>query len=114
MERAFQSIAIPERPSKPRKSGLTMTLEGMESGVLGLDLGKDFMETCGEYVDLIKSGWLISAIQPRSSVEKKNELFQKYQVDVFPGGILLERALTQGVDRRGLRECGDHTPGPLV
>ena len=78
MERAFQSIVIPDRPSKPRKTGLTMTFEGMESGVLGLDTTKDFLETCADYVDLIKSGWLISALHPKSFVKKKNELFQKY------------------------------------
>jgi phosphosulfolactate synthase len=105
MERAFESIVIPERASKPRSFGLTMTFEGMESGVLGLDSAKDFLETCGEYVDLIKSGWLISAIQPRSLVKKKNQLFQTYQVDVFPGGILLERALIQGVGRKCLKEA---------
>jgi len=105
MERAFQSIAIPERVSKPRDVGLTMTFEGMESGVLGLDSAKDFLKTCGEYVDLIKSGWLISAVQPRSLVKKKNQLFQTYQVDVFPGGILLERALIQGAGRKCLKEA---------
>jgi len=105
MERAFQSIPIPERPPKPRKIGLTMTFEGMESGVFGLDTAKDFLETCGEYVDIIKSGWLISALHPKSFVKKKNELFQEYQVDVFPGGLLLEKALVQGVGGMCLREA---------
>ena len=107
MERAFQSIVIPDRPSKPRKIGLTMTFEGMESGVLGLDTTKDFLETCADYVDLIKSGWLISVLHPKSFVKKKNELLQEYQVDVFPGGLLLERALVQGVGRKCLREAKD-------
>lgn len=107
MERSFKSIVIPERSSKPRKIGLTMTFEGMESGVLGLDTARDFLETCGEYVDLIKSGWLISALQPPSFVKQKNELFQEYQVDVFPGGLLLERALVQGVGRKCIREAKD-------
>jgi phosphosulfolactate synthase len=82
-----------------------MTFEGMESGVLGLNTTKDFLETCGEYVDLMKSGWLISALHPKSFVKKKNELFQEYQVDVFPGGLLLERALVQGAGKMCLKEA---------
>ena len=71
MDRAFQCIAIPDRPSKPREIGLTMTFEGMESGVFGLDTTKDFLETCGEYVDIMKSGWLISTLHPKSFVKKR-------------------------------------------
>jgi phosphosulfolactate synthase len=82
-----------------------MTFEGMESGVLGLDTTKDFLETCGEYVDLMKSGWLISTLHSKSFVKKKNELLREYQVDVFPGGLLLEMALLQGAGKRCLREA---------
>ena len=104
MKRAYQCIAIHERPSKPRKVGYTMTFEGMESGVLGIDRTKDFLETCGEYVDLMKLGWLIPVLQRRSLIKEKNRLYQEYQVDVSPGGLLLEIALLQGAGKKFLIE----------
>jgi phosphosulfolactate synthase len=90
--RAFSSIWIPERSQKPRDSGLTMIIDyGM-----GLVRQEDLLKTIGPYIDLAKIRVGSAALYGESCLKSKVVLYQRYGVDVFPGGQFLEYAITQG------------------
>jgi phosphosulfolactate synthase len=75
---------IPERPSKPRNSGLTMV---MDKG-LSLRQAEDFMEVGSIYTDFVKLGFGTSLITP--GVEKKIEIYRKAGAVPYFGGTLFE------------------------
>lgn len=91
-QRAFASIAIQERPGKPRTSGLTMVIDyGM-----GLIRQEDLLKTIGPYIDLAKIRVGSAALYEDSSLRSKIALYNQYSVSVFPGGQFLEYAISQG------------------
>ncbi|HLN19678.1 MAG TPA: phosphosulfolactate synthase [Bacteroidales bacterium] len=75
---------IPERPVKPRNSGLTMV---MDKG-LSLREAEDFMSVGSEYTDFVKLGFGTSVITPR--VKEKIAFYKKSGVVPYLGGTLLE------------------------
>jgi phosphosulfolactate synthase len=75
---------MPERPSKPRDSGITMV---MDKG-LSIREAEDFMSVGSEYTDYVKLGFGTSLITP--GFEKKIKLYKKAQVTPYFGGTLFE------------------------
>jgi phosphosulfolactate synthase len=75
---------IPERPAKPRKSGLTMV---MDKG-LSVREAEDFMSVGSEYTDFVKLGFGTSIITP--GFEKKISLYKKSGTIPYFGGTLFE------------------------
>ncbi|HEX2969224.1 MAG TPA: phosphosulfolactate synthase [Bacteroidales bacterium] len=75
---------IPDRPEKPRESGLTMV---MDKG-LSLRQAEDLMSVGSEYIDFVKLGFGTSVITP--GVEKKIEVYRKAGVIPYFGGTLFE------------------------
>ncbi|HLP73883.1 MAG TPA: phosphosulfolactate synthase [Bacteroidales bacterium] len=75
---------IPERPAKPRNSGLTMV---MDKGLSSRE-AEDFMSVGGEYTDYVKLGFGTSLITP--GVEKKIEIYKKAGTIPYFGGTLFE------------------------
>jgi phosphosulfolactate synthase len=75
---------IPERPSKPRNSGITMV---MDKG-LSIREAEDFISIGSEYTDYVKLGFGTSLITP--GFEKKIKLYKKAQVTPYFGGTLFE------------------------
>jgi phosphosulfolactate synthase len=75
---------IPERPVKPRKSGLTMV---MDKG-LSVREAEDFMSVGSEYTDFVKLGFGTSLITP--GFEKKIALYKREGVIPYFGGTLFE------------------------
>lgn len=75
---------IPVRPSKPRDTGFTMV---MDKG-LSLREVEDFIETSGEYVDIIKLGWATSYVYPQ--LQEKLNLYREAGIPVYFGGTLFE------------------------
>ena len=49
---------LPVRTEKPRNTGFTMA---MDKG-LGLRETEDFVESCSDYVDIVKLGWATSFV----------------------------------------------------
>ncbi len=90
-ERAFGSIPIPIRSSKPRSKGLTMIFD------FGTPLiyQEDILQASGDYIDMAKVVTGLSAIMPKEYLKRKIKLYRKYEVDIWPGGMFLEIALTQ-------------------
>jgi len=75
---------MPERPSRPRDSGITMV---MDKG-LSIREAEDFMSVGSEYTDYVKLGFGTSLITP--GFEKKIKLYKKAQVTPYFGGTLFE------------------------
>ncbi len=75
---------LPERPAKPRTSGLTMV---MDKG-LSLREAEDFMSVGKDYTDFVKLGFGTGIITP--GVEKKIELYKDNGMLTYFGGTLFE------------------------
>jgi phosphosulfolactate synthase len=75
---------LPERPAKPRNSGLTMV---MDKG-LSIREAEDFMSVGSEYTDYVKLGFGTSIITP--GFDKKIALYKKAGVRPYFGGTLFE------------------------
>ncbi|HNY15143.1 MAG TPA: phosphosulfolactate synthase [Bacteroidales bacterium] len=75
---------LPERPQKPRESGLTMV---MDKG-LSIREAEDFMSVGSKYTDFVKLGFGTSLITP--GLGKKVSLYKKAGVIPYFGGTLFE------------------------
>lgn len=75
---------LPERASKPRNTGLTMV---MDKG-LSIREVEDLIDTCGDYVDIVKFGWATSYVTSR--LEDKIKLFKDAGIPCYFGGTLFE------------------------
>ncbi len=93
----FELSDIPERPIKPRNSGLTMM---MDKG-LSIRQAEDFLSVAAGYCDLIKLGFGTSYITP--GVKEKVALYQKAGMKVYLGGTLFEAFLIRGMFDEYLR-----------
>jgi phosphosulfolactate synthase len=75
---------MPDRPLKPRDSGITMV---MDKG-LSIREAEDFMSVGNEYTDYVKLGFGTSLITP--GFEKKIALYKQAGVIPYFGGTLFE------------------------
>jgi phosphosulfolactate synthase len=75
---------LPERPAKPRKSGLTMV---MDKG-LSIREAEDFMSVGSEYTDFVKLGFGTSLITP--GFEQKIKIYKNAGCIPYFGGTLFE------------------------
>ena len=76
--------SIPDRPSKPRETGFTMV---MDKG-LSIRQAEDMIQSCGQYVDIIKLGWGTSFVT--SNLKEKIDCYQSAGIPVYFGGTLFE------------------------
>lgn len=84
---------IPERPSKPRESGLTMV---MDKG-LSVREAEDFMSVGKEYTDLVKLGFGTSLITPE--LDEKIRIYKNAGVVTYFGGTLFEAFIIRNMFR---------------
>jgi len=82
----FSNIPIKVREEKPRESGLTVIIDEK----LGLKAQEDFLNLAGNYVDLAKIATGVSSLIDAEILRGKISLYEKYEVDCFPGGQFLE------------------------
>jgi phosphosulfolactate synthase len=82
---------IPERPLKPRDSGITMV---MDKG-LSIREAEDFMSVGSEYTDFVKLGFGTSLITP--GFEKKIALYKKAGAVPYFGGTLFEAFIVRNM-----------------
>jgi len=75
---------LPERPEKPRNSGINMV---MDKGI-GMNQAHDVINTCGFLIDFMKLGFGTSYVNP--NVIDKIKLYKKHGIKVYPGGTLFE------------------------
>jgi phosphosulfolactate synthase len=84
---------LPERPLKPRNSGITMV---MDKG-LSIREAEDFMSVGSEYTDYVKLGFGTSLITP--GFEKKIAIYKKAGVIPYFGGTLFEAFIIRNMFR---------------
>jgi phosphosulfolactate synthase len=84
---------LPERPSKPRDSGITMV---MDKG-LSIREAEDFMSVGSEYTDFVKLGFGTSLITP--GFGKKIQIYKKAGVVPYFGGTLFEAFIIRNMFR---------------
>jgi phosphosulfolactate synthase len=82
---------IPERPVKPRNSGITMV---MDKG-LSIREAEDFMSVGSEYTDFVKLGFGTSIITP--GFEKKIKIYKKAGTIPYFGGTLFEAYIVRNM-----------------
>ena len=75
---------MPQRTSKPRNNGFTMV---MDKG-LSLRQAADLIEAGGEYVDVVKLGFVTSVVS--NNVKEKIKLYKDAGIRCYLGGTLLE------------------------
>jgi phosphosulfolactate synthase len=84
---------LPERPIKPRDSGITMV---MDKG-LSIREAEDFMSVGSGYTDYVKLGFGTSLITP--GFEKKIAIYKKAGVIPYFGGTLFEAFIIRNMFR---------------
>jgi phosphosulfolactate synthase len=84
---------MPERPAKPRNSGITMV---MDKG-LSIREAEDFMSVGSVYTDFVKLGFGTSLITP--GFEKKIVIYKKSGVKPYFGGTLFEAFIVRNMFR---------------
>jgi phosphosulfolactate synthase len=82
---------MPERPAKPRNSGITMV---MDKG-LSIREAEDFMSVGNEYTDFVKLGFGTSLITP--GFEKKIAIYKKSGAIPYFGGTLFEAFIVRNM-----------------
>jgi phosphosulfolactate synthase len=83
---------LPERPAKPRDTGLTMM---MDKGLSIAD-AESFCETCAGYTDLVKLGFG-TAVVTGAILEKKISIYRQANIRVYLGGTLFEAFAIRGL-----------------
>ncbi len=91
------------RASKPRQTGITMVID---KG-LGIRRLEDLIETCGEFVDVIKLTFGTSAFYDEALLKRKNKIITSSNIDVMPGGTFLEVAIWQNSIEKYLDRAKD-------
>ena len=87
----MSSPYLPDRPVKPRDSGLTMV---MDKG-LSVREAEDFVSVCSEYVDYVKLGFGTSVVTP--DFDKKIKVYKEAGLRPYFGGTLFEIFLVRGM-----------------
>lgn len=84
------TLALPDRATKPRRTGLTMVVDG------GVPLGtlRDIVASAGEYLDFVKFGWGTALVS--GELGAKIELLRANDIDFYFGGTLFEKHIYQG------------------
>jgi phosphosulfolactate synthase len=83
----FNLTQIPERTTKPRKSGITMV---MDKG-LSIEEVKNFMSVCNPHVDVVKLGFGTAFVTP--NLKEKLAVYKSYNMPIYFGGTLFEAFL---------------------
>ena len=81
---AFDLIGLPDRPSKPRETGLTHILD---KGLSPQET-ENVLEVAADVVDLAKLGWGTAVITPE--LERKLDIYREADVPFVFGGTLFE------------------------
>ena len=80
----FNLKSIPERASIPREEGITMV---MDKG-MSVRQAEDMVETCGDYIDIVKLGWATSFVT--NNLQAKIEFYKSAGIPIYLGGTLFE------------------------
>jgi phosphosulfolactate synthase len=84
------TLQLPRRADKPRRSGLTMVIDG------GLPAGlfADLMSSAAEYIDVVKFGWGTAVVT--GGLRDKIGVLDSCGIGFYFGGTLFEKYVLQG------------------
>jgi phosphosulfolactate synthase len=96
------TLALPVRTAKPRRTGLTMVIDG------GIPLAAftDVIESAADYIDFVKFGWGTAVVTGR--LAEKIAVLHAHDVGFYFGGTLFEKYVLQGGFDDYRRFCLDH------
>lgn len=83
------TLTLPDRSVKPRRSGLTMVVDG------GVPFGalRDIVSSAGPYLDFVKFGWGTALVS--RELGDKIELLRNNDIEFYFGGTLFEKHVMQ-------------------
>jgi phosphosulfolactate synthase len=96
-------IPVPDRNSKPRRSGFTMVLD---KG-LGPAATQDLVAVGSAHIDFIKLSFGTSALYSEDLLRRKIEIINAAGIDSYPGGTLLEITVWQDTYAAFLARASD-------
>ncbi len=82
---------LPERPEKPRKSGITMM---MDKG-LSLNEALNFCESSGDFTDLVKFGFGTAVFSKQ--IKEKSAVYRNSNIEPYFGGTLFESYIVRNM-----------------
>jgi phosphosulfolactate synthase len=97
------TLQLPSRTVKPRRTGLTMLIDG------GIPLGQftDLVSSAAEYIDFVKFGWGTAVVT--SGLAAKIDVLNSNRVGHYFGGTLFEKYVLQGRFDDFRKFCQEHS-----
>jgi phosphosulfolactate synthase len=83
-------LRLPSRAIKPRRSGLTMVIDGG----IGVAHFADLIASAAEYIDFVKFGWGTAVVT--SQLDAKVDVLAANEIGFYFGGTLFEKYVLQG------------------
>jgi phosphosulfolactate synthase (CoM biosynthesis protein A) len=109
-ERFSFMLDFENREEKPREKGITFIQgDGPFHSVTGATALENLLTYAGSWVDWYKFNFASIGYQPPDLVQEKLRLLDSHAVEAFTGGMFLEAAVADNVERRffeTLREVG--------
>jgi phosphosulfolactate synthase len=84
------ALRLPTRTEKPRRTGLTMVIDGG----IPVSLFADMVSSAAEYIDLVKFGWGTAVVT--GGLGAKVDVLNAHQIGFYFGGTLFEKYVLQG------------------
>ncbi len=95
---------IPVRTQKPRTTGFTMA---MDKG-LSLRETEDFVDSCSDFVDIVKLGWATSYVTKH--LDKKIAIYREAGIPVYLGGTLRGAEASKFGIKSGIKVAATNVP----
>ena len=96
------ALTLPERTAKPRRSGVTMVIDGgVPAGLFA-----DQLALGAEYIDYVKFGWGTSLVT--NCLPEKMSVLDSLGIGYYFGGTLFEKFVLQGRFEDFRRLCEEH------
>lgn len=89
----FFMLKVPQRETKPRESGITI----VSDKTIPFKTLEDHLEISSDIIDYAKFADHVGMVArfPESFVRRKLQLYKKYRISTFPGGVPFELAVLQ-------------------
>jgi len=84
------ALQLPTRAAKPRRTGLTMVIDGG----IGVAHFADVVTSAAEYIDFVKFGWGTAVVTSR--LQAKIDVLTANEIGFYFGGTLFEKYVLQG------------------
>jgi phosphosulfolactate synthase len=95
-------LNLPLRAAKPRRTGLTMVIDG---GIPAAHF-TDIVSSAAEYIDFVKFGWGTAVVT--SNLHAKIDVLRAHQIGFYFGGTLFEKYVMQGHFEEFRKFCQEH------